>query len=63
MIGEFGTVVAKNIGISAMKLGAKLISLPAEMNDIVTELYSKYMEEIAFETAKRKSFVSLTKKY
>ena len=25
LIGEFGTVVAKNIGISAMKLGAKLI--------------------------------------
>lgn len=26
LIGEFGTVVAKNIGISAMKLGAKLIA-------------------------------------
>lgn len=26
LIGEFGTVVAKNIGISAMKLGVKLIA-------------------------------------
>ena len=32
------------------------------MNDIVTELYSKYMEEIAFETAKRKKFRELNKK-
>lgn len=32
------------------------------MNDIVTELYSKYMEEIAFETTKRKKFRELNKK-
>lgn len=32
------------------------------MNDIVTELYSKYMEDIAFETAKRKKFRELNKK-
>lgn len=32
------------------------------MNDIVTKLYSKYMEEIAFETAKRKKFRELNKK-
>ena len=32
------------------------------MNDIVTELYSKYMEETAFETTKRKKFRELNKK-
>ena len=38
------------------------MTIGGERVDIAEELYSKYMEDIAFETAKRKKFRELNKK-